>query len=158
MKSYKVYQIDSFTRTKFRGNPAGVVPNADGLSTAQMQQIARELNNSETAFIFAPPKGAEYDIEVRFFTPNTEVPLCGHATIAAHYVRAILGEHSAGRALQKTKVGILAVDTLKQNGDFAIQMAQASLQIQLKAFKFINFLGLVFCGLLSHCVQNDICA
>lgn len=130
MKSYKVYQIDSFTRTKFRGNPAGVVPNADGLNTAQMQQIARELNNSETAFIFAPPKGAEYDIEVRFFTPNTEVPLCGHATIAAHYVRAILGEHSAGRALQKTKAGILAVDTLKQNGDFAIQMTQASPQIQ----------------------------
>lgn len=95
-----------------------------------MQQIARELNNSETAFIFAPPKGADYDAQVRFFTPNTEVPLCGHATIAAHYVRAILGEHSSGRALQKTKAGILAVDTLKQNGDFAIQMTQASLQIQ----------------------------
>ena len=59
-----------------------------------MQQIARELNNSETACIFASPKGAEYDIEVRFFTPNTEVPLCGHATIAAHYVRAILGAGS----------------------------------------------------------------
>lgn len=123
-----------------------------------MQQIARELNNSETAFIFASPKGAEYDIEVRFFTPNTEVPLCGHATIAAHYVRAILSNTHQGRALQKTKAGILAVDTLKQNSDFAIQMAQASPQIQLKAFKFINFLGLVFCGLLSHCVQNDICA
>lgn len=60
--------------------------------------------------------------------------------------------------MQKTKAGILAVDTLKQNGDFAIQMTQASPQIQLKAFKFINFLGLVLYSLLSYCVQNDICA
>lgn len=130
MKSYKVYQIDSFTRTKLRGNPAGVVSNADGLSQTQMQQIARELNNSETAFILTPPKGADYDVEVRFFTPTMEVPLCGHATIAAHYVRAIEGKHTAGRALQKTKAGILAVDTLWQNGDFAIQMTQARPQIQ----------------------------
>lgn len=105
MKSYKVYQIDSFTRTKFRTNPAGVVPNADGLSTAQMQQIARELNNSETAFIFAPPKGANYDALVRFFTPNTEVPLCGHATIAAHYVRAILSNIQQGGLCKRQRRG-----------------------------------------------------
>lgn len=130
MKSYKVYQIDSFTRTKLRGNPAGVVSNADGLSEAQMQQIARELNNSETAFIFTPQNKADYDVEVRFFTPSTEVPLCGHATIAAHYVRATEGKHTAGKALQKTKAGILAVDTLRQNGDFAIQMTQARPHIE----------------------------
>jgi PhzF family phenazine biosynthesis protein len=45
MKKYIVYQIDSFTKTKFKGNPAGVVVNADGLSDDQMQKIARELNN-----------------------------------------------------------------------------------------------------------------
>ena len=53
MKTYRIYQIDSFTRDRFHGNPAGVVPNADGLSDEQMQKIARELNNSETAFIFS---------------------------------------------------------------------------------------------------------
>lgn len=130
MKSYKVYQIDSFTRTKLRGNPAGVVSNANGLSEAQMQQIARELNNSETAFIFTPQKSADYDVEVRFFTPTAEVPICGHATIAAHYVRAIQGTHTAGRALQKTKAGILAIDTLQKDGDFVIQMTQASPKIE----------------------------
>ena len=54
MKTYKIYQIDAFTKERFSGNPAGVVVNADGLTDAQMQQIARELNNSETAFLFSP--------------------------------------------------------------------------------------------------------
>ncbi len=54
MKKYKIYQIDAFTKTKFKGNPAGVVVNAEGLSEKQMQLIARELNNSETAFLFPP--------------------------------------------------------------------------------------------------------
>lgn len=130
MKTYKVYQVDSFTRTKLSGNPAGVVSNAEGLSEAQMQQIARELNNSETAFIFTPQNSADYDVEVRFFTPTAEVPICGHATIAAHYIRAIEGKHTIGRALQKTKAGILAVDTLQKDGDFAIQMTQASPHIE----------------------------
>jgi PhzF family phenazine biosynthesis protein len=53
MKNRIVYQIDSFTKERFKGNPAGVVVNADGLTDFQMQQIARELNNSETAFLFS---------------------------------------------------------------------------------------------------------
>ena len=65
-----------------------MVPNADGLTEAQMQSIAREMNNSETAFIFSSDT-PEYDVEVRFFTPTMEVPICGHATIASHYVRAL---------------------------------------------------------------------
>ena len=51
-KQYRIYQVDSFTKERLAGNPAGVVVNADGLSDLQMQKIARELNNSETAFIF----------------------------------------------------------------------------------------------------------
>ena len=80
MKKYRLYQVDSFTRERFHGNPAGVVPNADGLTDDQMQRIAREMNNSETAFIFQSDDPVA-DVEVRFFTPSTEVPLCGHATI-----------------------------------------------------------------------------
>lgn len=74
MKKYRIYQVDSFTRSRFHGNPAGVVPNADGLSEEQIQRIARELNNSETAFLFES-NSPEYDVEVRFFTPTTEVPI-----------------------------------------------------------------------------------
>jgi PhzF family phenazine biosynthesis protein len=54
MKQYTIYQIDAFTKEKFKGNPAGVVVNADGLSEKEMLTIARELNNSETAFLFHP--------------------------------------------------------------------------------------------------------
>mgnify|MGYP000997145884 FL=1 len=115
MKKYRIYQIDSFTRRKFHGNPAGVVPHADGLTEEQMQRIARELNNSETAFIFSSAS-PDYDVEVRFFTPTMEVPLCGHATIAAHYVRAVEGDAVSGRVRQKTKAGILPVDIIQEIG------------------------------------------
>ena len=73
-KSYTIYQVDAFTREKLAGNPAGVVPDARGLTEDQMQRIARELNNSETAFLF-PGKPGEYDVQIRFFTPTREVPL-----------------------------------------------------------------------------------
>ena len=77
-KQYRIYQIDAFTKEKLKGNPAGVVTNADGLSEQQMQEIAREFNNSETAFILSPEDDS-YDVRVRFFTPTSEVPICGHA-------------------------------------------------------------------------------
>jgi PhzF family phenazine biosynthesis protein len=86
-KNYTIYQIDAFTNSKFKGNPAGVVLNAEGLSETQMQGIARELNNSETAFLF-PPDDHDCDGVIRYFTPTIEVPTCGHATIAAMYAKA----------------------------------------------------------------------
>ena len=88
MKTLNVYQIDSFTKEKFKGNPAGVVLNAGGLNEKQMQVIARELNNSETAFLF-PSDGNDCDGVIRYFTPKIEVPTCGHATIAAMYAKAL---------------------------------------------------------------------
>lgn len=125
VKTYHIYQVDAFTKTKFHGNPAGVVPHADGLTEEQMQRIARELNNSETAFVFSSPS-PDYDVEVRFFTPTTEVPLCGHATIAAHYVRAIEGCAVAGRVVQKTKAGLLPVDIVPEKQDYSIIMTQGT--------------------------------
>ena len=87
MKTFRVYVTDAFTSKPFSGNAAGVVTNADGLSDIQMQCIARELNLSETAFILQPD-GGDHDVRIRFFTPTREVPVCGHATIAAHATRA----------------------------------------------------------------------
>ncbi len=54
MKKYRLFQVDAFTKHKFYGNPAGVVLNADGLTELQMQQIAWEMNVSETAFVLSP--------------------------------------------------------------------------------------------------------
>jgi PhzF family phenazine biosynthesis protein len=122
--TYRIYQVDAFTHVRFTGNPAGVVPDAAGLDDAQMQAIARELNNSETAFIL-PPRGPGHDVHVRFFTPTTEVPVCGHATIASHYVRAIEGTHLQGRVHQLTGAGVLAVDVEPTApADFRIWMHQ----------------------------------
>jgi PhzF family phenazine biosynthesis protein len=127
MRKYRVFQVDSFTREKLAGNPAGVVLDADGLSDEMMRRIARELNNSETAFLF--PGGDGYDVRVRFFTPVSEVPICGHATVAAHYVRALVGHLVSMRVLQKTGAGILPVDIIREDGDYRIAMTQGKIEI-----------------------------
>lgn len=126
-RKYNLYQIDSFTKEKFAGNPAGVITNADGLTDYEMQKIARELNNSETAFIFSSDS-SEYDVHVRFFTPTNEVPICGHATIAAHYARAIEKGLDTTRVYHKTGAGILPVDIIKENKDYKIVMTQGKIE------------------------------
>ena len=63
MRTLKIYQVDSFTAEKFKGNPAGVVLNADGVTDQEMLNIARELNNSETAFILSPD-GTDHEVEI----------------------------------------------------------------------------------------------
>lgn len=106
-RTYDVYQVDAFTTVKFRGNPAGVVPYADSLNDCEMQQIALELNNSETAFVFKAA-ASDHDIKIRYFTPKVEVPICGHATLATHFVRASFDPKRIVRF--KTQVGILTAE------------------------------------------------
>jgi PhzF family phenazine biosynthesis protein len=122
MEPLRAYQIDAFTTQRYQGNPAGVIANAAGLDDAQMQLIARELNNSETAFIL-PAEGPDHDVRVRFFTPTTEVPVCGHATIAAHYVLAVEGGGAVQRR-QLTGAGVQRVVTLAEDGDYRIAIEQ----------------------------------
>ncbi len=126
MKSYRLVQVDCFTSVPFTGNPAGVVPEADGLSDAQTQAIAREVNASETAFVLSPD-GQDHEVRVRYFTPTIEVPTCGHATIAAHYVRAVENDLQTSRVMAKIGVGTLPVDILRDgDGKLRIVMTQAS--------------------------------
>ncbi len=128
MKIYRVYQIDAFTRRRFEGNPAGVVANADGLTASQMQAIARELNNSETAFILSPTAPG-HDVWIRFFTPTTEVPSCGHATISAHFVRAMEKDLPSCQVQQRIGIGVLPVDIAKDNRGYKIVMTQGAVEI-----------------------------
>src|SRR5450755_3498454 len=74
-----IYQLDAFAARRFAGNPAAVMPMASFLDDAVLQAIAAENNLSETAFLV--PEGGDY--RLRWFTPTTEVPLCGHATLAS---------------------------------------------------------------------------
>ncbi len=90
MKKIKYFHVDAFTSEHFKGNPAGVCILDEFISNEEMQQIAAELNHSETAFVV---KGKEEEnkyecplYHLKWFTPEIEVPLCGHATLAASQV------------------------------------------------------------------------
>ncbi len=74
-----IFQIDAFTKRRFAGNPAAVMPMASFPADAVLQAIAAENNLAETAFLV--PEGGDY--RLRWFTPMVEVPLCGHATLAS---------------------------------------------------------------------------
>lgn len=130
MPDYQVKIVDAFTTRRYAGNPCGVVTNAEGLDDAQMQAIARELNSSETAFVF-PSKVA--DFRVRFFTPLKEIPLAGHPTVATMYTLADEGriDLSSGpvRVTQELNVGTLPVDlAVGADGNVRVMMTQAKPQ------------------------------
>ena len=84
--NYRYFICDVFTDKKFCGNQLAVLPEAEGLSNSQMQQIAREFNFSESAFVFSPELGQTR--KVRIFTPTEEVPFAGHPNIGTAFVLA----------------------------------------------------------------------
>ena len=86
---YRYFTCDVFTDTRFGGNPLAVLPEAQGLRDEQMQQIAREFNYSECAFVFPPQAG--HTRKVRIFTPEAEVPFAGHPSIGTAFVLATIG-------------------------------------------------------------------
>ncbi len=119
MVEVKYKSVDVFTDVPFRGNPAGVVLDADELSDELMQQIASELGFPQTAFVLrATDKGA--DFRLRFFTPRQEVDLCGHGTLAAFWALAESGViplgSSVSRLVQQTNAGHLAVELHCEGG------------------------------------------
>jgi PhzF family phenazine biosynthesis protein len=114
----KVYTLNAFAKTKTGGNPAGIVLGADSLSARVMQKIAGKVGFSETAFI---QKSNKADFKVRFFTPNGEVDLCGHATIAAFYLLAKKKILKPGKYTQETKAGILDINVKKDKTIFMNQ-------------------------------------
>src|ERR1700756_3134532 len=87
------YHVDAFTAELFGGNPAGVCVLSSPLDDSIMQKIAAENRHSETAFVVRRSDG---DFDLRWFTPEVEDDLCGHATLASAYVLA-LRKHKLGR-------------------------------------------------------------
>lgn len=84
------YTCDVFTDVRFGGNPLAVLPDATGLSSVQMQQIAREFNFSESTFVL--PSHGGYTRNVRIFTPTQEIPFAGHPNIGTAFVLSSIGE------------------------------------------------------------------
>ncbi len=85
MTSIPFFQVDAFAPQPLTGNPAAVMPLERWLDDAVMQAIAAENNLSETAFT-VPSSSGDADYELRWFTPASEVDLCGHATIATGHI------------------------------------------------------------------------
>jgi trans-2,3-dihydro-3-hydroxyanthranilate isomerase len=107
--------VDVFTDRMFGGNPLAVVLDARGLSTAQMQAIAREFNYSETTFVL-PPRDATHHAKVRIFTVNSEIPFAGHPNVGTAFVLASRADTSPARLSFEEKAGLVPVEILRENG------------------------------------------
>jgi len=101
----KFYIVDVFAEEKYQGNQLAVIVLDRELSTAEMQQIAKEINFSETSFIVSGKQdNGGYD--VRIFTPDVEVPFAGHPTLGTAYVISkIIDRHNASKIILNLKVG-----------------------------------------------------
>ena len=95
MRPLRYLHLDVFTSKPFEGNQLAVFPDPGDLSTATMQTIAREMNFSESTFIYPPEKGG--DVRMRIFTPGEELPMAGHPTIGSTFALAIEGTIPRGR-------------------------------------------------------------
>lgn len=138
MKKVKVLHYDAFTSSPNKGNPAGIVFDADKLTEEEMLDVARKVGFNETSFVL-PSKNA--DIRIRFFTPGHEMDLCGHATIATLF--ALAKQNKFGpiddtlELTQETKAGILPIRIdCGKDGSTIITMKQAPAQ-------FVPFTGSV---------------
>lgn len=113
----KFYTLDVFTDRVFGGNPLAVFPDAAGIASETMQQVAREMNLSETVFVTGA-EGTSFD--VRIFTPACELPFAGHPTVGTAMLLAMLGRVPAGeriaRLVLREAVGPVPVEVRMEDG------------------------------------------
>ncbi|MFG3171411.1 PhzF family phenazine biosynthesis protein [Streptomyces sp. NPDC048200] len=117
--------VDAFTDRPFAGNPAGVLLLDSFPDDVWLQNVAVEVNHAETAFTHPLPAGGEADWALRWFTPTTEVALCGHATLAAAHVLHTTGAHR-GPVRFTTRSGVL-VATPGDDGSITLDFPTAPL-------------------------------
>ncbi|MGQ4477481.1 PhzF family phenazine biosynthesis protein [Streptomyces sp. SAS_276] len=117
--------VDSFTDRPFAGNPAGVLLLDAFPADAWLQRVALEVNHAETAFAHRLPEGGDADWALRWFTPATEVALCGHATLATAHVLHSTGVHE-GPVRFATRGGVLSA-TPAEDGSITLDFPTAPL-------------------------------
>jgi trans-2,3-dihydro-3-hydroxyanthranilate isomerase len=120
--SWRFHLVDVFTASAFAGNALAVLPDARGLTTAQMQAIAREFNFSETTFVF-PDEADASRARVRIFTPGAELDFAGHPTIGTACALVMHGSLGAdlgvpARLILEENVGPVVVDVERRDGVF----------------------------------------
>ncbi|MCX7898562.1 MAG: PhzF family phenazine biosynthesis protein [Methylocystis sp.] len=102
-RQLRYYRLDVFTDKRFCGNPLAVVEAADGLTTSEMQQLAREFNLSETVFL-VEPKDPVNTARLRIFTPSVELPFAGHPAVGA---AALIAELRAAEIIARSDVALV---------------------------------------------------
>ena len=112
MPSYDFVTVNVFTDQRFRGNPLAVIPDASGLSDAQMQAIAAEFNLSETSFVL-PPADPRHHARVRIFTRTAEMPFAGHPNVGTAYVLATMAENPPEHYTFEEIAGLVRVHVLR---------------------------------------------
>ncbi|MFF4805891.1 PhzF family phenazine biosynthesis protein [Streptomyces sp. NPDC001351] len=117
--------VDAFTDRPFAGNPAGVLLLDDFPDDDRLQKIALEVNHAETAFAHRLPEGGDADWALRWFTPATEVTMCGHATLATAHVLHTTGAHE-GPVRFATRSGVL-IATPQEDGSITLDFPTAPL-------------------------------
>jgi len=117
MRTFRYLQLDVFPSSHGGGNPLGVVVDARGLDTSDMQRIAAWTNLVETTFLL-PADGAAADYQLRIFTPSAEIPFAGHPTVGSAHTALDTGFARArdGRLVQQCKAGLLPIDVAQHNG------------------------------------------
>ena len=118
-RTLQFYQADVFTNLPFGGNPVAVFPDAAGLTDLELQQIAREMNLSETVFVL-PPTDPAAVVKIRIFTPTQEIPFAGHPVIGTFFVLGTLKrltlKEPVTRLLQECTLGLFPVEVHSRNG------------------------------------------
>jgi PhzF family phenazine biosynthesis protein len=105
------------------GNPAPIVIDAAGMSDADMQQVARDYGH-ESGFVLPPPPGSDCDFEFRFWVPNHEMSMCGHATVGATWLLQQLGKLPRDRISILTKSGRVHARVVTSGDDYSIEVSQ----------------------------------
>jgi trans-2,3-dihydro-3-hydroxyanthranilate isomerase len=136
---FDFWRVDVFTDTPLAGNPLAVFPRASGLSAPEMEAIAREMNLSETTFIF-PPTSPSANYRNRIFTPGGEIPFAGHPSIGTAYVAALEGliPHPDGSSVvyQELEIGVLPLELICEGGQVRkviMTQGEPSLGAEVKA-------------------------
>ncbi|MFJ2767335.1 PhzF family phenazine biosynthesis protein [Streptomyces sp. NPDC087300] len=126
--SHRIRIVDAFTDRPFAGNPAGVLLLDAFPDDAWLQHVAREVNHAETAFAHRLPEGGDADWALRWFTPATEVNMCGHATLATAHVLHTTGAigGATGPVRFATRSGVLTA-TPHEDGSLTLDFPTAPL-------------------------------
>jgi trans-2,3-dihydro-3-hydroxyanthranilate isomerase len=148
---FEFVTVDVFTDRRFGGNPLAVLPDAAGLSTAQMQAIAGEFNLSETTFVL-PPQDPAHSAEVRIFTPKFEMPFAGHPNVGTAFVLAGRADRD-GRLVFEEKAGLVPLDLMK-DGDAVVGARLTAPQPLLRGGEVAADIVAAACGLAAEDIET----